>query len=87
MGLVLLLFFGFVIGLIARALMPGDQRMGIIMTSVLGVGGSFFGGFLGALVSDQRVTDFNTAGVLGSIMGALLLLFVAGSISRRRAFV
>ena len=40
--------FGFVIGVIARFLMPGPQPMGIILTTVLGVAGSFLGGYLGS---------------------------------------
>jgi uncharacterized membrane protein YeaQ/YmgE (transglycosylase-associated protein family) len=84
MGLLLFLLFGFVIGLLARALMPGDQKMGILMTTGLGVAGSLIGGFLGALVTDNRVLDFNTAGMIGSIIGALLLLAIVGMAARRR---
>jgi uncharacterized membrane protein YeaQ/YmgE (transglycosylase-associated protein family) len=84
MSLVLFILFGFVIGLLARAIMPGDQKMGLLMTTGLGMAGSFLGGLLTSLVTDQRVTDFNTAGVIGSIIGALLLLFIAGVVQRRR---
>ena len=84
MGIVLFILFGFIIGLLARAIMPGDQKMGILMTTGLGVAGSFLGGFLTSLITDNRVTDFNTAGIIGSIIGALLLLFIAGMVQRRR---
>jgi len=84
MSLVLFILFGFVIGLLARAIMPGDQKMGLLMTTGLGVAGSFLGGVLTSLVTGQRVMDFNTAGVIGSIIGALLLLFIAGMVQRRR---
>lgn len=84
MGLVLFILFGFVIGLLARAIMPGDQKMGLLMTTGLGVAGSFLGGLLVSLVTDHRVTDFNTAGAIGSIIGALLLLFIVGMVQRRR---
>ncbi len=84
MGLVLFIVFGFVIGLIARALMPGDQKMGIPMTVVLGVAGSFVGGFLASLVTSHRVFDFHTAGAIGSVVGALVLLIVGSALSRRR---
>jgi len=87
MGIVLFILFGFVIGLLARAIMPGDQKMGIVMTTGLGVVGSFIGGFLTSLVTDNRVTDFNTAGIIGSIIGALLLLFIGGMVMRRRSHV
>ena len=85
MGIVLFLVFGLVIGLIARAIMPGEQKMGLVMTALLGVAGSFIGGFLTSLITKNQVADFNTAGVIGSIIGALVLLFVVGAVSRRRA--
>ncbi len=85
MGLVLFIVFGLVIGLIARAVMPGDQSMGILMTIGLGVAGSFLGGFLVSLVTHHRVTDFHTSGVIGSVVGALVLLAVGAAMSRRQA--
>jgi uncharacterized membrane protein YeaQ/YmgE (transglycosylase-associated protein family) len=85
MGIILFLVFGLVIGLLARAIMPGTQKMGIGMTALLGVAGSFVGGFLVSVVTHNRVEDFNTAGAIGSIVGALLVLFLAGSMSGRRA--
>ncbi len=85
MGLLLFILFGFVIGLIARALMPGDQPMGVPMTIGLGVAGSFIGGFLVSLATNHRVTDSHAAGLLGSVVGALVVLFVASSLFRRRA--
>lgn len=68
---------GFVIGLIARALMPGVQNMGFLMTTVLGICGSLLGGFLGSLISKPKEGSmFHPAGFLMSIVGALLLLFL-----------
>jgi len=87
MSIILFLVFGLVVGLLARALMPGRQSMGWGMTALLGVIGSFVGGFLVALITDTRVTDFNTAGVIGSIVGALLVLLAAGRFGHRRALV
>jgi uncharacterized membrane protein YeaQ/YmgE (transglycosylase-associated protein family) len=84
MGLLLFLVFGFVIGLLARAIMPGDQKMGILATTALGVAGSFAGGFLASLVTDTRITDFSTAGAIGSIIGALILLGIFAAVARRR---
>jgi uncharacterized membrane protein YeaQ/YmgE (transglycosylase-associated protein family) len=78
MSLILFLVFGLVVGFIARAIMPGTQKMGMLATMVLGVVGSFIGGFIGALLTDNRVLDFNTAGVIGSIIGALIALAVGG---------
>jgi uncharacterized membrane protein YeaQ/YmgE (transglycosylase-associated protein family) len=87
MGLLLFILFGLVVGLLARAIMPGQQRMGLLMTTGLGIVGSFIGGFLSSLVTDRRITDLHTAGLIGSIIGAIAVLFVAGALSRRRAYV
>jgi uncharacterized protein (TIGR03382 family) len=76
--------FGLVVGLLARALMPGRQSMGLGMTTLLGIAGSFIGGFIGALLTDSRVGDFNTAGIIGSIIGAMVLLLAVGGLSGRR---
>lgn len=84
MGILLFVIFGFVVGLIARAIMPGDQKMGILMTTGLGIAGSFMGGFLVSLVTSHRVTELHTAGIIGSIIGALVLLLVVGGVFRRR---
>jgi len=83
MAIVLFLVFGLVVGLLARALMPGRQGMGFGMTALLGVVGSFVGGFLVSLITDNRVTDFNTAGIIGSILGAMLTLLVVGRFAGR----
>jgi uncharacterized membrane protein YeaQ/YmgE (transglycosylase-associated protein family) len=83
MGLILFLVFGLVVGFIARAIMPGAQKMGMLATMLLGVVGSFVGGFIGALLTDSQVLDFNTAGIIGSVVGALIALAVAGGMFTR----
>ncbi|HEX6767524.1 MAG TPA: GlsB/YeaQ/YmgE family stress response membrane protein [Polyangiaceae bacterium] len=74
--------FGLIIGFIARALMPGRQRLGIILTSVLGMAGSLLGGFLGILLFGGRPGEPLAAGWLGSILGALVLLGIAAGTRR-----
>ena len=85
MGIIMFIVFGFIVGLLARAVLPGRQKMGLLTTTALGIAGSFIGGFLVSLVTDHRVTDLHTAGVIGSVIGAVLLLVLMGSITRRRA--
>ena len=85
MSLLLFLVFGIVAGLIARAIMPGKQGMGIIMTGVLGIAGSLVGGFVGSLVTGDSVLDFHTSGIIGSVLGALAVLFIMGFAGRSRA--
>lgn len=66
---------GFVVGLIARAVMPGAQSMGFFMTSIIGIVGSFVGGFIGSLISKPEPgSKFHAAGFFMSIVGALVVL-------------
>jgi uncharacterized membrane protein YeaQ/YmgE (transglycosylase-associated protein family) len=71
------LVLGFVIGLLARALLPGGDQMGFIMTTILGVVGSFVGAFLGGLISKPTEgSKFHPAGIFLSIVGAMVLLLL-----------
>ena len=76
-----LLFIGLVAGFLARALVPGRDPMGIAGTILLGVAGSFVGGFLGRLLFNTQRT---TAGFIGSVIGAVLLLLLYNAVTRRR---
>ncbi len=67
---------GFIIGLIARAIMPGGQELGFIATTLLGIGGSIVGGLIARLFSKPAPgSNFHPAGFIMSIVGALILLF------------
>jgi len=65
---------GFVVGLIARALLPGEQKLGLILTAVLGIVGSFVAGFLGQAIGWYQAGQ--GAGFIGSVIGAIVVLFV-----------
>jgi uncharacterized membrane protein YeaQ/YmgE (transglycosylase-associated protein family) len=68
---------GFIVGLIARALMPGAQQLGFIMTTLIGIGGSIVGGLIGRLFSKPEPgSAFHPAGFVMSIIGAIILLFI-----------
>jgi uncharacterized membrane protein YeaQ/YmgE (transglycosylase-associated protein family) len=70
---------GFVVGLIARAIMPGAQHLGFIMTTLIGIGGSIVGGLIARLFSKPEPgSTFHPAGLILSIIGAIILLFVWG---------
>ncbi len=88
MGIIAWIIFGFIIGLIARALVPGRQHMGFAMTTILGIAGSLIGGFVGSAIhgGENGVNGFHSAGWIGSILGAIVLLLVAGALlgPRRR---
>lgn len=75
--------FGAVIGGLARLIMPGRDPMGCLMTILLGVAGSVIGGLLLGLIIGGRSTD--PAGWIGSILGALLLLFLYRRFATPRA--
>jgi len=67
---------GFIVGLLARAVMPGADHMGLIATSLLGIAGSFVGGLIGRLINPPREgAVFHPAGFLLSIVGAIVLLY------------
>jgi len=69
-----LAFFGLIVGLIARLLMPGRDSMGLIMTSILGIAGSLVGTFLGRTLLGKG--PYYNARWIMSILGALVLLFL-----------
>ena len=71
------IIIGFVVGLLARAVMPGVQHLGFIMTTLLGIGGSIVGGLIGRLFSKPEPgSSFHPAGLILSIIGAIILLFI-----------
>jgi uncharacterized membrane protein YeaQ/YmgE (transglycosylase-associated protein family) len=71
------IILGLVAGLIARAIMPGRQSMGLIATTLLGIGGSFVGGFLASILMGGSWRVMHPSGYIGSILGAVVLLWVA----------
>lgn len=68
------ILFGFIIGLIARGLVPGTQPMGCLRTIFLGIAGSFVGGAIGFLLRGGSVIQ--SSGWIGSIVGAIILLAI-----------
>jgi uncharacterized membrane protein YeaQ/YmgE (transglycosylase-associated protein family) len=73
---------GFIVGLIARAIMPGVQHLGFILTCLLGIGGSIIGGLIARLFSKPEPgAGFHAAGLILSIIGALILLFIWGKMN------
>jgi uncharacterized membrane protein YeaQ/YmgE (transglycosylase-associated protein family) len=89
MSVILFILFGLVVGLIARALMPGRQPMGFILTALIGMAGSFVGAFLGSLIrgGNEGVDTADPYNWIGAILGTLLLLFVYGLVAGRKTTV
>lgn len=84
--LIYLLFIGLIGGYLARALVPGKNRMSMRGTIVLGIIGSFIGGFLGYVLFDHNAGDggLQASGLIGSIIGSIIALLVYRSANRRR---
>jgi uncharacterized membrane protein YeaQ/YmgE (transglycosylase-associated protein family) len=74
MGLIGTIIVGLIVGAIARFIMPGEQKMGWIMTILLGIGGSLAAGFVGQALGWYQAGQ--GAGWIASVVGALVLLFV-----------
>jgi uncharacterized membrane protein YeaQ/YmgE (transglycosylase-associated protein family) len=75
---IVLIVIGLIVGLIARLLVPGRDNIGILGTILLGIVGSFVGGFLWELVEFHHIetSHFQTVGILGSIIGAIVVLLL-----------
>ena len=80
-SLIGMLFIGLVVGLIARALKPGDDKLGWIMTALLRVAGSFMAGYVGTAMGWYRQGE--AAGWIASVIGAVLLLVLYGLIKSK----
>lgn len=82
-----LLVIGLIAGFIARAVVPGDDSMGIGATIALGVVGSLVGGFLADVLfrEDGEDRGLSPAGIIGSIIGAIIVLLVYNALTHRRS--
>ena len=84
-GLIIsMIIVGAIAGFIARALVPGDDSMSIPKTILLGIVGSFIGGFLGKLIFGKDSSDgfFQPSGIIGAIIGAIIALLVYNAVTR-----
>lgn len=84
MGILLWIVFGFVVGLLARAILPGEQHMGIVWTTLLGIAGSLAGGLVVSALTGRPLLQFHTIGIIGSIVAAIILLWIADALFKRR---
>ena len=71
-----LVIIGLIAGFIARAVVPGQQSMTILQTLILGVVGSFIGGFLGYLIFHNGTSIVQPSSWIGSIIGAIIALLI-----------
>ena len=86
MGIIGWIVLGLLAGLIAKAIMPGGERGGLIVTTLLGVAGALVGGFLATALGLGDPIDefFDISTWVAAVAGALLILFIWNAISGRR---
>lgn len=85
MGLISTILIGLVVGLIARAIMPGRDPMGLIMTTLLGIGGALIGKFIGKGLGFYK--DQDPVGFFMSLLGAIILLLIYNMVRNKNAKV
>jgi uncharacterized membrane protein YeaQ/YmgE (transglycosylase-associated protein family) len=81
MHIVWTILLGLAAGIIAKLIYPGKQNMGLIWTAILGIAGSFVASYGGQWLKIYQPGE--TAGFIGSIVGALVLLFIYGLVKRK----
>ena len=86
MGIVGWIVLGLLAGLIAKKIMPGAERIGIVITTLLGIGGALLGGFIATALGLGDPIDefFDLSTWLAAIVGALILLYLWNLIHKRR---
>jgi uncharacterized membrane protein YeaQ/YmgE (transglycosylase-associated protein family) len=84
--IITMLVIGAIAGYVARLLVPGPDPMGVVRTILLGIVGSFIGGFLGYVLFDKDIGEgaLQASGVIGSIIGAVIALLIYNATSTRR---
>jgi uncharacterized membrane protein YeaQ/YmgE (transglycosylase-associated protein family) len=82
MGIIGTIIVGLIVGAIARFIMPGEQKMGWLLTILLGIGGSMAAGFIGQALGWYQAGQ--GAGWIASVLGAMLLLFIVQKVQSKK---
>ena len=88
LGLIIgIIIIGLIAGALARLIVPGRQNISILMTIVLGIIGSFVGGFLGYLIfhKDAQNGFLQPSGIIGSVIGAIIVLLIYTRVGNRHS--
>jgi len=75
MGILAWLVLGLIVGAVAKAIMPGDDPGGVVVTILIGIAGAFVGGFIATTLGIGSFTGFNLGSMAIAVMGSLVLLF------------
>ncbi|WP_347453335.1 GlsB/YeaQ/YmgE family stress response membrane protein [Acinetobacter thermotolerans] len=81
-SLIVAIVVGFIAGLIARAIHPGEDKAGFIMTTLLGISGALLATYGGRLLG--LYDEGSSAGFIASVIGAIVILFIYNLITKRR---
>ena len=86
MGIIGWILLGFLVGVIAKAVLPGEERGGCILTTLLGIAGALLGGFLASIfgLGDPIDEFFDLSTWAAAIVGAILILALWRALSERR---
>jgi uncharacterized membrane protein YeaQ/YmgE (transglycosylase-associated protein family) len=84
--IIILIVIGLIAGGVARLLVPGRDPIGLIGTILLGIAGSFVGGFLWNIIEYHRLAPhhYHMAGIIGSIIGAVIVLILLRALGLER---
>ena len=85
MGIISWILVGLIAGLLAKWIMPGAGPDGFIVTGLIGMAGASIGGFIVTILGGTGATGFNVWSILVAMLGAIVLLFLYGLITRRTA--
>lgn len=83
LGLLIAIIVGFIVGVVAKLIMPGKENMGMIMTTLLGIAGSLVATYAGHAIGWYEAGQ--GAGWIGSILGAFILLWVYQKFQSKKA--
>ena len=81
MSIIVTIIIGLIVGFLARALKPGNDKLGWIMTAILGIAGSFLASYAGSAMGWYAPGE--AAGFLASVIGAILLLVIYGLVKSK----
>jgi uncharacterized membrane protein YeaQ/YmgE (transglycosylase-associated protein family) len=83
--IITMIVIGIIAGYLARLLVPGRDPMGFVQTVVLGIVGSFIGGFLGYVLFGKDLDEggLQPSGIVGSVLGAIIALLIYNAVNRR----
>jgi uncharacterized membrane protein YeaQ/YmgE (transglycosylase-associated protein family) len=86
MGIIGWIVLGLLAGIIAKSIFPGAERLGVIMTTLLGIGGAVLGGLVASLVGLGDPIDefFDVSTWVAAVLGALAILWIASAAGERR---